>query len=269
MHTIAIGSIAILLYITASVFIFLRWRDRDTSAASKLKLLIAGALATVAHGGLLYQLLFTATGMDLGIFNAISLITWVISLVLVASSIKQPTENLALFVFPAAALALIVELSIPSTYTPQQHWQDSLEIHILVSIIAYSLLSIAAIQAILLAIQDKHLREKRPGGFIRAMPPLQTMEALLFQMIAVGFAMQTLSLLSGFMFLDSMFAQHLVHKTVLSILGWFFFGILLWGRWRFGWRGRKAIRWTLSGFISLALSYIGSKMVLELILGKS
>ncbi len=269
MQTVAIGSIAILLYIVASVFIFLRWRDRETSGASKLKLLLAGGLATLAHSALLYQLLFTVGGLDLGIFNAISLITWVISLLLVISSIKQPTENLALFVFPAAAMAIAVEMTIPSTYTPHQDWQSSLQIHILVSIIAYSLLSIAAIQAILLAVQDKHLREKRPGGFIRALPPLQTMESLLFQMIAVGFAMQTLSLLSGFMFLESMFAQHLVHKTVLSILGWFFFGILLWGRWRFGWRGRKAIRWTLSGFVSLALSYLGSKMVLELIIGKS
>jgi len=97
---------------------------------------------------------------------------------------------------------------------------------------------------------------------------LQTMEALLFQMLAAGFVMQSLSLATGFMFVEDLFAQHLVHKTVLSILAWFVFAILLWGRWRYGWRGKTAIRWTLGGFVSLLLAYLGSKMVLELVLGR-
>jgi ABC-type uncharacterized transport system permease subunit len=92
------------------------------------------------------------------------------------------------------------------------------------------------------------------------------METLLFQMIGGGFIALSFSLLSGIMFLDDVFAQQLVHKTVLSIAAWAVFGVLLWGRWRHGWRGRTAIRWTLSGFAALVLSYFGSKLVLELIL---
>jgi ABC-type uncharacterized transport system permease subunit len=132
--------------------------------------------------------------------------------------------------------------------------------------LAYSLLTLASAQALLLAVQDNHLRRHHPGGFIRALPPLQTMESLLFEMISLGFVLLSVALGTGFAYLDDMFAQHLVHKTVLSIVAWIAFAVLLWGRYRFGWRGRTAIRWTLIGFAVLMLAYFGSKAVLELIL---
>ena len=116
-------------------------------------------------------------------------------------------------------------------------------------------------------IQDHHLHQRHPGGFIRALPPLQTMESLLFEMIGAGFVLLTLALVSGFTFLEDMFAQRLAHKTILSITAWIVFGALLWGRLRFGWRGQKALIWTLSGFVVLMLAYFGSKVVIELILG--
>jgi ABC-type uncharacterized transport system permease subunit len=110
------------------------------------------------------------------------------------------------------------------------------------------------------------LHRRHPGGFIRSLPPLQTMESLLFEMIGAGFLLLTVALISGFAFLEDMFEQRLVHKTVLSIIAWFVFGTLLWGRFRFGWRGQTAITWTLSGFVILMLAYFGSKAVIELIL---
>ena len=138
--------------------------------------------------------------------------------------------------------------------------------HILTSIIAYSILALAALQAILLSIQNKFLHAHQPGGFIRMLPPLREMEVLLFEVILVGFVALTISLGSGMIFLDNMFDQHVAHKTVLSILAWFVFLSLLIGHWKLGWRGRTAIRWTLSGFISLMLAYFGSKFVLEFLL---
>ena len=110
------------------------------------------------------------------------------------------------------------------------------------------------------------MRHRQPGGFLRGIPPLTAIESLLFQMIGAGFVLLSITLFSGLLFLKDIFAQHLVHKTVLSFIAWGVFGVLLWGRWRFGWRGRTAIRWTLSGFAFLALAYFGSKLVLELIL---
>jgi len=120
---------------------------------------------------------------------------------------------------------------------------------------------------VLLAIQDYHLRNRHPGGFIRSLPPLQTMEALLFEMILAGFILLTMALLTGFTFLEDMFAQHLAHKTILSIIAWLVFGTLLWGRFRSGWRGQKALIWTLAGFLVLMLAYFGSKFVVEMVLG--
>jgi ABC-type uncharacterized transport system permease subunit len=85
-------------------------------------------------------------------------------------------------------------------------------------------------------------------------------------MLATGIVFLTVSLTSGFIFIENLFAQHLVHKTVLSILAWIIFTGLLIGRSRYGWRGQTAIQWTLIGFILLLLAYFGSKLVLELIL---
>jgi len=117
-----------------------------------------------------------------------------------------------------------------------------------------------------LSVQNSFLHKHQPGGLIRLLPPLKTMETLLFDAIIIGFICLSLSLVSGMIFLENMFAQHLAHKTILSILAWLVFAILLAGRWLAGWRGRTAIRWTLGGFISLMLAYFGSKFVLEVIL---
>jgi len=183
------------------------------------------------------------------------------------ASLQEPVENLGIPVFPAAALSIGLVLLYPSPHlaTEPRSWQ--LDTHILISLLAYSILGLAVVQALLLAIQDRHLHNRQPGGFIRSLPPLQTMESLMFQMIAIGFTLLTLALVTGILFLEDIFAQHLVHKTTLSIVAWVVFAILLWGRWRYGWRGRIAIRWTIGGFIFLMLAYFGSKFVLELVIG--
>ncbi len=265
MHTIVIGALAIFLYLVAAILLGVRLRNQVTTTASKWKSLSPAILALALHGWLMGGQIFSAAGLNLGVFNAVSLVTWVISAILLISVIKRPTENLGIIVFPGTALAMALGLTFSAGQITEP-LNSPLEIHILISIAAYSLLSIAAVQAVVLTIQDRHLRHKHPGGFIRALPPLQTMERLLFQMIGLGFILQSLSLLTGFIFLDNMFAQHLVHKSVLSIIAWGVFATLLWGRWRFGWRGKTAIRWTLSGFVFLVLAYFGSKTVLELIL---
>ena len=88
------------------------------------------------------------------------------------------------------------------------------------------------------------------------------------QLLASGFVLLSIALLTGWLFVENLLAQDLVHKTVLSGVAWFVFAALLIGRYRAGWRGRTAIRWTLTGFVLLALAYFGSKVVLEVILGR-
>jgi len=170
--------------------------------------------------------------------------------------------------FPLAAIAIVFEISWPSNHIINSTGPWQLQAHIMFSFLAYSLFTIAMVQAIILYIQDKHLRNHRPGGFIRSLPPLQSMEYLLFQIITAGYLLLTISLITGVLFLEDIFAKHQTHKTVLSIIAWVIFTVLLWGRFRYGWRGRKAIHWTLGGFIALMLAYFGSKLVLELILSR-
>ena len=242
--------------------------ETETAGPGKNAIIAIGLVAALLHAVLLYQGLFVAGGLNIGFINAVSLITWLIAVLILLAAFSNPVENLGVVLLPIAGLAILVEILFPSEHTLLTAQAMELKLHILMSVLAYSLLSIAAGQALLLAVQDRHLRNKRPGGFIRALPPLQTMEHLLFQMIALGLALLTASLLTGTLYIEDMFAQHLVHKTILSMVAWVVFATLLWGRWRFGWRGRTAIRWTLSGFVALLLAYIGSKLVIEIVLGR-
>jgi ABC-type uncharacterized transport system permease subunit len=182
------------------------------------------------------------------------------------AALNKPVEKLGVAVLPIAALMLTLELNFDDKPHLLQTYNWQMSTHILTSIIAFSLLNIAALQAILLAIQDQQLKSHPPKRFIQSLPSLQTMESLLFQMLSVGVFFLSISLISGFVFVENLFAQHLVHKTVLSILAWIIFSSLLMGRSRYGWRGQIAIQWTLIGFVSLLLAYFGSKLVLELIL---
>jgi len=143
-------------------------------------------------------------------------------------------------------------------------WQ--IKLHVVFALLGYSVLSVAALLAILLAVQEHALRERQFGRFVSALPPLTLTEALMFQLIGAGFVLLTLTLLSGVLFVENLFEQHLIHKTVLSFAAWFVFGALLFGRWRYGWRGRRAIRMTLSGMALLLLAYFGTRFVLELVL---
>ena len=124
-----------------------------------------------------------------------------------------------------------------------------------------------ALLAVLLALQERALRRRRvDSSLIRALPPLTLMETLMFRMIATGFVFLSLTLLSGVLFIDNLFAQHLVHKTILSIVAWLIFGTLLFGRWRWGWRGSRAVNLTLIGMSVLLLAFFGTKFVLEVVL---
>ncbi|OGT18855.1 MAG: hypothetical protein A2V90_02770 [Gammaproteobacteria bacterium RBG_16_57_12] len=265
--------IAITLYLACTVLLLYRLVNRDSNNpapfyAGKPFILTLGLIAVALHTLTLTHTLYTPNGLNLSITSVMSLTTWLITALLLLVAVTTPVEMLGIIILPSTALALGIDSYFPSGPMILNQIDRGLETHILISIIAYSVLSIAAIQAILLAIQDHHLRHKQPGGFIRSLPPLQTMETLLFRAITLGFILDSIALLTGALFLEDIFAQHLVHKTVLSIVAWLVFATLLWGRHFHGWRGQTAIRWTLSGFVLLFLAYFGSKFVLEVLIQK-
>ena len=261
---------SILLYMSAAALLI--WRLAAGASApstfSRNVPLTLGLLALLLHALALYGTINAPEGLHLGFFNMLSLTTWFIAAVVIASSFGRPLENLGIAVLPLAAIGVAFQWLFPSTHDHITHTSVELDIHILLSITSYSLLAVAAVQAVLLAVQDHHLRNRKPGGFIRALPPLETMENLLFRMIGIGYVLLSLSLVSGVHFFENIFAHDKVHKTILSIVAWTVFALLLWGRWRYGWRGRVAIRWTLTGFAFLMLAYFGSKLVQEIILNR-
>lgn len=225
-----------------------------------------GWLGLCLHFAYLTSTALQAQQLDFSFFNIGSSITFIIALLLLLASITKPVEKLGIGIFPITALMLGLSVFFPGKEHTLHDYSWQMGTHILSSIIAFSLLNIAALQAILLAIQDQQLKSHHPKKIINSLPPLQTMESLLFQMIGTGILFLSISLISGFIFIEDLFAQHLVHKTVLSILAWIIFTGLLFGRIRYGWRGQTAIKWTLTGFTLLLLAYFGSKLVLELIL---
>ncbi len=262
----AFTAFAVAFYLIAGWMLWRRLARRSTSEA-KTPLLI-GLAAAILHTVILYHNIATGNGVNLGFTNTVSLAMAFIALTLILSAFSRPVENLGIVILPLAAFSLLLEYIFPTMHTFTHTHSLGLGIHIFFSILAYSLLSLAAVQAVLLAIQDRHLHNRQPGGIIRALPPLETMEGLMFQMILGGFLLQSISLATGIVYLEDWFGQHLVHKTVLSIVAWVVFATLLWGHWRYGWRGRIAIRWTLTGFFTLLLAYFGSKYVLEILLGR-
>ncbi|MGH8351955.1 MAG: cytochrome C assembly family protein [Pseudomonas sp.] len=264
MHPLLPSLAAACLYAGATAYQGLRLAQR--TAPDKRLLSLLGILALLAHGISLFHQLIVPNGLSLDFFNAASLITAaVIGLTLLACT-RMPVENLLLLLLPLGVLTVLLAQFVPAGTAQPINEEPGILAHILLSILAYGLLTIAVFQALLLLLQDHQLKHKHPSGLIKNFPPLQTMESLLFGFLWAGWLLLSLSLLSGWLFLDDLFAQHLVHKTLLACIAWVVFGVLLWGRHQLGWRGHQAIRWTLAGFCLLMLAYFGSKLVREFIL---
>ena len=220
-------------------------------------------LAVLIHVALLVGL--HRGGVDLHFFAALSLVGACIAALCLLVNLARPVATLGVIVFPLAGILLLVDVFLaPATQPLPIEWQ--IKLHVVFALLGYSVLSVAALLAILLSIQEHALRRHDFSGFAAALPPLTLTEGLMFQLIAAGFVLLTLTLLSGILFVANLFDQHLIHKTVLSIAAWIVFGALLLGRWRHGWRGRRAVRLTLSGMALLLLAFFGSRFVLELVL---
>lgn len=257
-------TLSILLYLVAIGLLLKQWRSTNKEQ-SKNPLYFA-ASAIIFHAVALQAIIFTSQGIDIGFFSALSFTAWLMATLLVIASFSLPIGCLGLLVYPFALVSLLLRAYSEQQLILTNKLAPGLEAHILFSLLAYSLLSIAVAQAILLAVQDKYLHNKHPSGFLHSLPSLETMEIMLFRIIGLGVIALSISLLSGFIYLEDMFAQHLVHKTVLSLIAWSVFVLLLWGHFKFGWRGKTAIKWSISGFILLMLAYFGSKFVIELVL---
>ncbi|WP_293002125.1 cytochrome c biogenesis protein CcsA [Nevskia sp.] len=226
-------------------------------------------LALLAHGLALSQQVVSGGNLVIGIAESLSMLAFLSSLMLWIFCFREPLHAIGAVHYPVTALWVLA----PAVFTDHGHpipladWRIGL--HIVFSLLSAGLLTLASIQAVATLSLDRMLRKPGNMMLVRRLPPLQTMERLLFQLIFFGFFLLSMTLVSGLLFVHNLFAQHLVHKTVLSFFAWLIFGLLLWGRVRHGWRGRTAVRWALSGYVALVLAYFGSKLILEQVLGRS
>lgn len=263
-------AISITAYLASSALLTRRWLAGELPVPWRSVALTLASLGALLHLIVLWQHIHTDLGVSFGFFHATSLIGILMTLLWLGAILsRQPLDNLGLALLPLTALTLLLEALYPApTHILQaRHWQ--LELHIASSLLAYSLLSLAALQALLLLLQDRHLHARRLSSpFLRVLPPLETMERLLVAMLTLGFGLLSLALLSGFFFLHDLFAQHLAHKAIFALAAWGIFGSLLLGRRLFGWRSHQLVRGTLGGTVFLVLAYLGSKFVSELLLGR-
>jgi ABC-type uncharacterized transport system permease subunit len=211
--------------------------------------------------GLYWQL---SQGPDLHFFAALSWISLAMSALTFALTAKQQLSALGIVVFPIAALSVWANMEWGTHL--HNDLDGRLQMHASFALLAYASLSISALIAVLYWMQDRALRRRHLQHWMSALPPLVQTEQLLFKLLAVSWLLLSLTLLSGALFVEDMLAQHLWHKTVLTILSWLTLLILLIGRLRYGWRGVRAVHWTLGAMALLALAFFGSKFVLEMVL---
>lgn len=250
------------LYFFAGYQQYLNLNKRHADRGKILALVMLGALLHLAYLG---KQLLLQSSFNVSLASISVLISWTVVVLLIFSSWKKPVDNLFIGTLPVAALTLLLSLLT----TPEKqfvHIQYGLAWHILLSILAFSVFMIAIGQAILLLIQEKRVKNPRSKGIIKSLPPLQSMDELLFEMIWLGTIILTVALLIGAPYVTNLLEQHILHKVVFSTVGWLVFVILLFGRYRYGWCNATASKWTLAGGGLLILSYIGSKFVLEFLL---
>jgi ABC-type uncharacterized transport system permease subunit len=264
-----------LMYAALAVYF---WRTRWAVAApaptaragSRVLEHLAVLVPLLLHAMLLYHSVFAGDGMHLGVGNAISTIVWLTVSIYWFGNLFYNVEALQAMVLPVAAVCALLPVLLPAVRALPNTELAAFKVHLLISMLAYSLFTIASLHVLLMALLERRLHGGELPAALQKLPPLLTMETLLFRIITAGFVLLTLTLATGVVFSEELLgkAMRFNHKTVFGILSWLIFAALLGGRRLYGWRGRVAVRWTLTGFLMLVLAYVGSKFVLEVILGR-
>jgi len=261
------GFLVILLYLVAAAAALHAARRAAPRAAFHEPAFYLAAAALVAHATWLADTLRPLGESTLALADSASLMGLAIGAGGLFAVFAPRFRAVAAVVLGLAALLAAGTASLPSPgEMGPQGWPFAA--HVVLAMGSAGMFAIAAVLVIMLALQDSELRRARPAGWLATLPPVESLERALFSVIAIGFGALTVAILAGLLFVTDLFAQHLAHKTVLALTAWAIFASLLFGRWRFGWRGRKAARYTIAGFVVLAIAYFGSKFVLEILLGR-
>lgn len=260
--TVVIAITAVGFYALVIILSAIKWKSNRPDKTGSGTMLYPIWIALALHAVFLQRLVSLDSGINTGFASDQTLFAWCATLVAVLISWRTRIIFLAVVLSALSAFSILIALMLPSNATNSDPMSFALVTHIIISVLSYSLLCIAAVIAVLLGLQDYQLHHHLQGKLLKLLPPLQTMESLMFRLIEGGFVLLSFSLLSGFAFTTDWFN----HKIVFSSIAWMVFFVLLLGRHYAGWRGRIAIRWTLFGLLSLMLAFFGTKLVFEFIL---
>ena len=264
----ALHLLTFVLYAVLAIFF---WRAQSVGNAEQQNRGVLGSAVIVPlalHGWLLYDTLFIWGALNLGLVYALSLILWLTVLVYWLARYFYPLSSLQTLVLPLAAVSTALPAIFPDAHILSQPASGLFDTHVLMAMLAYSLFTIAALHAALMSLVERRLHHAKLPKVLQNLPPLLTMETLLFRVIGAGFVLLTITVGSGMLFSEKIFGHplQLSHKVVFGMLSWVVFAVLLGGRHFRGWRGHTAVRWTLSGFGFLVLAYLGTQFVLEVFL---
>jgi ABC-type uncharacterized transport system permease subunit len=234
--------------------------------------MVAVPVALVLHGMLLYRRVVVADGLDLGVANAISMLVWLTVVIYWLGGLAfQGLSSVLGLMAPVALAAVLFQAATQTRHVVTYGGDPLFTLHFAIALLAYSLFTVATVHALVMLAEEKWLHRGVLPPFLKELPPLLQMEALLFRILLAAFVLLTLTVVSGVFFSEQLFHKPftLSSKTFFAILSWLIFGGLLAGHFVRGWRGRTAVRWTLAGFTMLLLAYVGSKFVLEVVLDRA
>lgn len=260
---------SLLLLVTlclSALYGWIAWRLRQAPSAGAVRVLLPVALAV--HGALNAHAVLGFGDIRLGFGSSLSTVIWLAAVAYWLASRSAPMARAQAWVSGLAAVAVLSMAVFTATHVIPNSQALALRAHLVVAFLAYALLTVAALHAVLMMVLEKRLHR---GSLLQdGAPPLLTLESMLFRAIGLGFILLTLALFSGIFFSEMIFGVPLQfsHKIVFGILSWVVFGGLLLGRHFRGWRGRTALVWTITGFILLLLAYLGTQFVLEVLLGR-
>lgn len=251
-----------------------RWRETDKPlVAQPMQPWERTAIGTtlLIHGLGIYIELFGAGPMRFSFGLALSLMLWLAVLIYWLESFHAKMEGLQPMVLPLAAACALVPVLFPHVRAVAHTDSWGFRLHFIAAMLAYSLFTLSALHAVFMGYAERKLHQRALTKSLASLPPLLTMESLLFRMIVIGFVLLTVALITGVVYSEEIFGKALTldHKTLFAFISWGIFAALLIGRHARGWRGRVALRWTLAGFMVLLLAYIGSRFVLEIVLGRA
>lgn len=264
MLTTTFSVIAIVLYVLATLLAARRLFNHE--GPNRRLTVTLGMFAAMAHLLSLAILVSSGDGQNMGVMIVASMASWVVVMFMNTAAMRLPVLQLLPLVHGFAALVVLTAWLVPVKWMLHLRTEPEVVVHITLSLIAYAVLVVAALYALELAFISRQLKHRRLSTLPAFLPPLMTVERQLFQLMLVGLIVLSLALLSGFVFLEDMFAKKQMHKTTLSLVAWCVYATAVFAHYRHGWRGKGAVWASLVGAALLTVAYFGSRFVQEVIL---